>query len=159
MKTIDEQRNEFVALCHDLKIQLNPIVGRVAVLLGDGGEFLNVQQKAGINNIRSRCRILLDLIEECLSPLKSDKTKLSLWLERPGIDKEQLFAEFVLDFTSEVLMPINFIIGFSRLLLVREPDPLNDKQKEEIDHIHILGQKLSSIVIEFRHLKMEEYDK
>ncbi len=162
MKTIEEQRTELVALCNDLKVQLNLIVGHVDGLLGGEGEHFDEKQKADISHLRDRCQKLLDLIEDCLGLMKLDKTELYERLrrrERAGIDKERLFAEFVFEFAHEAITPIIFIIEVS------SPDlaegwfgPLNDKQKEELDHIHMFGRKLLSIVTEFRHLKREELD-
>ncbi len=159
MKTIEEQRNEFVALCHDLKIQLNPLIEHIDILLGSEGEHSDEKQKAAISHLRDRCQKLLDLIEDCLNLVKDKAELLNRGPERAETDKERLFAEFVLDFTSEVMMPLSFIIGVSRSDFVEEWfGPLNNKQREELNHIHVLGQKLLSITWEIRHLKSESYD-
>ncbi|MGZ8242975.1 PAS domain S-box protein [Methylomagnum sp.] len=57
-------------------------------------------------------------------------------------------SEFLSRMSHELRTPLNAVIGFSQLLELDEPDPLTERQKELVSHIHAGGYHLLSLINE-----------
>lgn len=90
-----------------------------------------------------------DLLATCvdLTERKQAETAL-LEAKRAAEAANRAKSEFLSRMSHELRTPLNAVIGFSQLLELDEPDPLTERQKELVGHIHAGGYHLLNLINE-----------
>jgi PAS domain S-box-containing protein len=65
-------------------------------------------------------------------------------------------SDFLANMSHELRTPLNSVIGFSEVLMDRLYGPLNDKQEEYVNNIHISGRHLLSLINDILDLSKVE---
>lgn len=117
----------------------------------DGKPFSEDDERM-INTLASACAIALSNLRNTRSELAGVNRRLhsrEIELELMNEDlthANEAKSQFLANTSHELRTPLNAIIGFSELLKNPKIGVLSDKQKRYVDHVHVSGKRLLTLI-------------